>query len=107
MPSGPNDFPPSPGTQSGTVTEMELIPPMTALMAALTPSKIPSAIPLMPPKILLKISTMFCYAADQFPVKTPVMKSMMPVKTPMPISTTAATTLNAAVRTPVSTDAST
>ena len=76
----PRVVPPTPGTQSGIVTEMPLIFSSTKLMAEITPLMGAFARLTIMPNKFPKISTMFCHAPDQLPVKTFCTKSIIPLK---------------------------
>ena len=73
----PNVVPPTPGTQSGMVTEMLLIFEITQLMAEITPLIGAFARFTIIPNRFPKIFTMFCQAALQLPENTLLIKSMI------------------------------
>lgn len=70
----PKVWPPTKGTQSGMVTEMELMAPMAELIIPITALIGPFTKPTMPPQMVPKMSVTFCQAADQLAVKMLVMK---------------------------------
>ena len=85
----PRVVPPTPGTQSGIVTEMLLIFSSTQLMAETTPLIGAFARFTIIPNKFPKIFTIFCQAALQFPEKTFCTNSMMFVKIAFTFSTAA------------------
>ena len=74
-------FPPITGTQSGIVRPRPLIPEIALLMMEITAFRGVFTSAPSPSKIPPKISWIPCHACCQFPVKTPVTKSMIPWKT--------------------------
>ena len=76
----PRGWPPTPGTQSGIVTEIPLIFSSTKLMAEITAFMGAFARLTIMPNRFPKISTTFCQAPDQLPVKTFCTKSIIPLK---------------------------
>ena len=76
----PRVVPPTPGTQSGIVTEMLLILEITQLIAEITALMGTFARFTIIPKTFPKISTMFCQAAPQLPENTLVTNSIRLVK---------------------------
>ena len=73
----PSVFPPTPGTQSGIVTEMLLILESTQFMAEMTPLIGALARFTIIPNRFPKMFTIFCQAADQLPENTLLIKSMI------------------------------
>ena len=76
----PRVVPPTPGTQSGIVTDIPFIFSSTKLMAEMTPLMGAFARLTIMPNRLPKMLTMFCQAPDQFPENTFWTKSIIPLK---------------------------
>ena len=76
----PSLLPPTPGTQFGISIAIAFIPSIAELSSVIT--ALIGAFTRFPiiENTLPKTSTTFCHAARQFPVKTFLMKSMIPVK---------------------------